>query len=58
MHARRLQRQYNFGPHNIVAMDETALWNDVVSETNVKATSAKDVPIKSTGHEKSAFLFG
>ena len=33
-------------------MDETAMWNDMVSETNVKATSAKDVPMKSTGHEK------
>ena len=25
MHARRLQRQYNFAPHNIVAIDETAV---------------------------------
>ena len=25
MHARRSQRQYNFAPHNIVAMDETAV---------------------------------
>ena len=33
MHARQLQRQYNFAPHNIVAMDESAVWNDMVSET-------------------------
>ena len=33
-------------------MDETAVWNDMVSETTVGATGAKDVPIKSTGHEK------
>ena len=52
MHARRLQRQYNFTPHNIVAMGETAVWNDMVSETTVEATGAKDVPMKSTGHEK------
>ena len=52
MHARRLQLQYSFVPHNINAMDETAVWNDMVSETNVKATSAKDVTMKSTGHEK------
>ena len=32
MHARRLQCQYNFAPHNIVVMDETAVWKDVVSE--------------------------
>ena len=52
MHARRLQRQYNFTPHNIVAMGETAVWDDMVSETTVEATGAKDVPMKSTGHEK------
>ena len=33
MHARRLQRQYDFAPHNIVAMDGTAVWNNMVSET-------------------------
>ena len=32
-------------------MDETAVWNDVVSEATVEATGANDVPIKSTGHE-------
>ena len=52
MHARRLKRQYNFAPHNIVAMDETAVWKDMVSETTVKATGAKDVAMKSSGHEK------
>ena len=35
MHARRLQCQYNFAPHNIVAMDESAVWNDMVPETTV-----------------------
>ena len=52
MHARRLQRQYNFASHNIVAMDETAVWSNMVSEIIVEATGATDVPIKSTGHEK------
>ena len=33
-------------------MDETAVWNNMVSETTVEATIAKDVPMKSTGHEK------
>ena len=42
MHARRLQqRQYNFAPHNIVVMDETAVWNDMVFETTVEVTGAK-----------------
>ena len=43
MHARRFQRQYNFASHNI---DETAVWNDMVSETTVEATGAKDAPMK------------
>ena len=33
-------------------MDKTTVWNNMVSETSVEATSAKDVPMKSTGHEK------
>ena len=52
IHARRLQRQYSFAPHNIVAIDETAVWNDIFSETTVEATGAKDVAMKSNGHEK------
>ena len=44
--------QYNFAPDNIVAMDEIAVWNNMVSETTVEATSAKDVQMKSTGYEK------
>ena len=32
-------------------MDETAVWKDMVSET-VETTGAKDVTMKSTGHEK------
>ena len=41
MHAHQLQRQYNFAPHNIVAMDETAVWNNMVSETTVKTMALK-----------------
>ena len=51
MHARRLQCQYNFAPRNIVAIDETAVWND--SFWNYcRSYGAKDVPMKSTEHEK------
>ena len=52
MHAHQLQHQYNFAPHKIVATDETAVWNSMISETIVEATGAKNVPMKSTGHEK------
>ena len=33
-------------------MDETAVWNNMVSKTTVEATRTNDVPMKSTGHEK------
>ena len=52
MLSRRLQRQYIFAPHNIVIMDETAILNDMVSETTAKCTGAEDVTMKSTGQEK------
>ena len=33
-------------------MDETAVWADMVSDTNVNAKGAKTITMKSTGHEK------
>ena len=33
-------------------MDETHVWNDMVSNTTVKSTGAQDVPMKSTGHDQ------
>ena len=49
---RRLQKQHSFADHNIFAMDETPVWNDMVSNTTVEKTGSKDVPMKTTGHEK------
>ena len=37
-------------------MDETSIWNDMVSSTNVKQAGAKDVPLKTTGHKKVSIL--
>jgi hypothetical protein len=42
-------------PSEIIAMDETAVWFDMVGETTVHSTGAKSISIKSTGHEKSRF---
>jgi hypothetical protein len=39
----------------IIAMDETAVWFDMVGESTVHSTGAKSISIKSTGHEKSRF---
>ena len=42
-------------------MDETPVWNDMISKTSVEKTGATEVPLKSTGNKKvrvSACLTG
>ena len=51
-HVRRLQKQHSFALSDILAMDKTPVWNDMVSNTTVESTGARDVPMKSTGHDK------
>ena len=41
MHVRRIQKQFNFHNANIIAMDETPVWNDMVSNATVEKTSSK-----------------
>ncbi|KAL7382466.1 hypothetical protein ABVT39_022965 [Epinephelus coioides] len=38
---------------DIIAMDETAVWFDMVGSTTVETRGARSVPLKTTGHEKS-----
>ena len=38
---------------DIIAMDETAVWFDMVSPTTIDAVGTKSVSLKTTGHEKS-----
>ena len=52
MHVRRIQKQFNFHDGDIFAMDETSVWNDMVFNTTVEKTGFKEVPMKSTGHDK------
>ena len=37
------------------AMDETACWMDMPSDTTVDNVGARSIPIKTTGHEKSHY---
>ena len=37
------------------AMDETACWMDMPSDTTVEVCGSKCVPLKTTGHEKDHF---
>ena len=43
----------NYDLKNIIAMDETAIWNDTISNTTVEKRGANTVSMKTTGHEKS-----
>ena len=52
MHVRRLTMKENCPPSCVIAMDETAVWSDMVGNTTVNATGSKDIPLKSTGNEK------
>jgi hypothetical protein len=53
LYTRRFAAKYNYSPSNIIAMDETPVWMDMVSDTTVHKTGARTVTMKSTGHEKS-----
>ena len=50
---RRLQEKQSYPPSHIIAMDETPVWCDMVSETTIDATGKKTITLKTTGHEKS-----
>ena len=52
INARRFAAKYNYLPGNIIAMDETAVWAGMVSDTTVDKTGAHRITIKSTGREK------
>ena len=38
MHVRRIENQFNFPDADISAMDETSVWNNMVSNTTVEKT--------------------
>ena len=41
----------NYALKDIHAMDETAVWNDMISNTTIEKRRAHTVSLKSTGHE-------
>ena len=53
LQVRHMQAQNGYNPCNIIAMDETPIWSDMVSETTVDTTGKKTITLKTTGHEKS-----
>ena len=52
LHACRLSIKYKYSPSSIIVMDETSVWNDMVSNTTIDMQGTKSVCLKTTGHEK------
>ena len=52
MHVRILSINCNYAPGSIIAMDETAVWSDMVGNTTINSNGAKEVVLKSTGNER------
>ena len=52
MHMRRLSINCNYARGSIIAMDDTAVWSDMVGNTTINSTGPKGVALKSTGNEK------
>ena len=48
----RIQKRHSFKAVNILAIDKTAVWADMVSNTTVNDKGAKTINMKSTGHDK------
>ena len=50
---RRMQKVSNYQDAQIITMDETFVWNDMVSQTTVDACGKKTITMKTTRHVKS-----
>ena len=52
MHVQRLSINCNYAPGSIIAMNKTSVWSDMVGNTTINSTGAKEVVLKSTGNKK------
>ena len=50
---RCLQKKHKYSPIDIIAMDKTPVWCDMVSETTIDAVGKKTITLKTAGHEKA-----
>ena len=53
LHVRHIAMKHPFKASDIIAMNETPIWADMVSDTTVDVTGKRSVTVKTTGHEKS-----
>jgi hypothetical protein len=55
LYVRALRVKHSYQLSNMFAMDETACWLNMPAPTTLEKTGAIEVPIHSTGHDKSRF---
>ena len=53
LQVRRQRTRFSYSHGGIIAMDETAVWQDMLSSTTVDNVGEKLIRLKTTGHEKS-----
>ena len=53
LQVRRQRSKSSYSHSAIIAMDETAVWQDMLSSTTVDNVGEKSIRLKTTGHEKS-----
>ena len=52
LNAWRLFRLHQYTPADVISMDETAVWCDMLSSTTFDKVGTKTISMKTTGHEK------
>ena len=50
LQVRRQRARHSYSYSDIIAMDETAVWQDVLSSTTVDNVGEKSIRLKTTGH--------
>ena len=53
LQVKRQRNRLSYSHSDIIAMDETAVWQDMLSSTTVDNVEEKSIRLKTTGHEKS-----
>ena len=55
MRVRRIRLQHVYTAGRMIAMDEVALWFDMLAKTTLDIRETRSIPIKTSGHEKYRF---
>ena len=53
LQVRRQRSRHSYNHSDIIAMDDTAVWQDMLSSTTVDKAGENSIWLKTTGHEKS-----